>query len=56
MFDFIDNNIIKILVEIFMDIFMIILGFFSGIKYSKRNNRIGNIKRSDNNIINQENN
>ena len=38
-----------------MAIFTGILGFLGGIKYTKKQNKIGNIKNSNQNIIEQEN-
>ena len=55
MFDFVDNQIIRIVLEIIMALFTGILGFLGGIKYTKKQNNIGNIKGSIINKINQEN-
>lgn len=55
MFDFIDNQAIRIILEISMSIFTGILGFIGGVQYTKKINKIGNIKNSKIRDINQEN-
>lgn len=55
MFDFVDNQIIRIILELGMAIFTGILGFLGGIKYTKNQNKIGNISNSKIDNIKQEN-
>ena len=55
MFDFVDNQIIRIILELGMAIFTGILGFLGGIKYTKKQNKIGNISNSKIDNIKQEN-
>lgn len=55
MFDFVDNPMIRIVLEIGMAIFTGILGFLGGINYTKKQNRIGNISNSNIENIKQEN-
>ena len=54
MFDFIDNQVFRIILEISMAIFTGILGFLGGMKYTKKQNKIGNINNSNQNYIHQE--
>ena len=55
LFYFVESQILRIVLEISMAIFTGILGFLGGIKYTKKQNKIGNIKNSNQNIIEQEN-
>ena len=55
MFDFIDNQVIRIILEISMSIFTAILGFLGGMQYTKKCNSIGKIKNSKIRDIKQEN-
>ncbi len=55
MFDFVDNQIIRIILELGTAIFTGILGFLGGIKYTKKQNKIGNISNSKIDNIKQEN-
>lgn len=55
MFDFVDNQIIRIILELGMAIFTGILGFLGGIKYTKKQNEIGDISNSKIDNIKQEN-
>lgn len=54
MFDFVDNQIVRIILEVGMAIFTGILGFLGGIKYTNRKNKIGNISNSNIGNIKQE--
>lgn len=55
MFDFVENQIIRIVLEVFA----LIVSFLGGIKYEKhirkKQNKIGNINHSNINSISQEN-
>ena len=55
MFEFIDNQLIRIIVELGFSILTAILGFLGGIKYEKNVNKIGNIDKSTIGDIKQEN-
>ena len=55
MFDFVENQTLRIILEISMAVFTGILGFLGGVKYTKKQNKIGNIKNSNLNVIQQEN-
>ncbi len=55
MFDFIDNQTIRTILEITIAIFTGILGFIGGVQYTKKTNKISNIKDSTIRDINQEN-
>lgn len=55
MFEFVDNQIIRIILEVGLAMFTGILGFFGGIAYNKKQNIIGDIKNSTIRDINQEN-
>lgn len=55
MFDFVDNQVIRIILEIVMSIFTGVLGFLGGIQYTKKCNSIDNIKNSKIRDIRQEN-
>ena len=55
MFDFIDNQITRIILELGMAILTGILGFLGGIEYTKKINKIGNISDSKIRNIKQEN-
>ena len=46
MFDFVDNQIMRIILELVMAIFTGIIGFLGGIKYTKKQNKIGDISNS----------
>lgn len=54
MFDFVDNQIIRILLEVVMALFTGILGFLGGIKYTNKKNKLGNISNSNIGSIKQE--
>lgn len=54
MFDFVDNQIMKILLEVVMALFTGILGFLGGMKYTNKKNKIGNISNSNIENIKQE--
>ena len=54
MFDFVDNQIIRILLEVIMALFTGVLGFFGGMKYTNKKNKIGNILNSDIGSIKEE--
>ena len=55
MFDFVDNQVIRIILELGLAIFTEILGFLGGIQYTKKINNIGNISNSKIGDIKQEN-
>lgn len=55
MFDYIDNTIVRTILEVASYLVTAILGFFGGISYSKKVNRIGNINNSNIESIKQEN-
>lgn len=55
MFDFVSNQVLRIILEIGMAIFTGILGFLGGIEYNKKTNKIGNISNSNIRNIKQEN-
>ncbi len=55
MFEFIDNQLIRTIVELGFAILTAILGFLGGIKYEKNVNKIGNINNSSIRDIKQEN-
>ncbi len=55
MFDFIDNQMVRIVLELGLAIFTTILGFLGGIEYTKKINKIGNISDSKIRNIKQEN-
>lgn len=55
MFDFVDNQVVRIVLEFTFSIITGILGFISGIQYTKKQNKIGNIKNSKIRDIKQEN-
>lgn len=55
MFDFVDNQIMRIILELGMAIFTGIIGFLGGIKYTKKQNKIGDISNSKIENIKQEN-
>lgn len=54
MFDFVDNQIIRILLEVVMALFTGILGFLGGIKYTNKKNNMRNILNSNIRTIKQE--
>jgi hypothetical protein len=54
MFDFVDNQIVRIILELGMAIFTGILGFLGGIKYTNKKNKMGNISNSNIGNIKQE--
>lgn len=54
MFDFVDNQIVRIILELGMAIFTGILGFLGGIKYTDKKNKMGNISNSNIGNIKQE--
>lgn len=54
MFDFIDNQILRIILEIAMALVSGILGFLGGMKYTSKKNKIGNITNSNVREIKQE--
>lgn len=55
MFEFVDNQVVRIILEIVMALFTGIIGFFSGINYSNKKNNIKTIKNSIVNGISQVN-
>lgn len=55
MFDFVDNQVLRIILELGLAIFTAILGFLGGMNYSKKTNKINNISNSKIENINQEN-
>ena len=55
MFEFVDNQFLRIILEITAILISGLFGFLGGIKYSKKINKIGSIKNSLINSINQEN-
>lgn len=55
MFDFVDNQSLRIILELVAILISGIFGFLGGMKYSKKSNRIGNIKNSTIKDINQRN-
>ena len=55
MFDFVDNQIVRIILEITMSTFTGISDFLGGIQYTKKYNSISNIKNSKIENIKQEN-
>lgn len=55
MFDFVDNQVIKIMLELIVWIISTILGFLGGVNYTKKTNNIGNIYSSNIGDIKQEN-
>lgn len=55
MFDFIDNQVIRIILELGLAIFTAILGFLGGMHYTKKSNSIGKISNSKIRDIKQEN-
>lgn len=55
MFDFVDNQVLRIILELGLALFTAILGFLGGINYSKKTNKIGNISDSTIGNIKQEN-
>ena len=54
MFDFVDNQVIRIILEVGMAILTGVLGFFGGIKYANKKNKIGKISNSNIENIKQE--
>lgn len=54
MFDFVDNQVIRIILEVGMAIFTGALGFLGGIKYTNKKNKIRNISNSNIGNIKQE--
>lgn len=55
MFDFVDNQVVRIILEIAMEIITGIFGFLGGVQYSKKKNIIKNVNNSNINQINQVN-
>lgn len=55
MFDFVDNQVIRIILELGLAIFTAVLGFLGGIHYTKKTNNIGDISNSHIGNIKQEN-
>ncbi len=55
MFDFVNNQVIKIILELAMAIISAILGFLGGVNYTKKINKVGNIYGSIVGDIKQEN-
>ena len=55
MFDFVDNQVLRIILELVVWLIGLVIGFFSGIKYSNKKNKVGNISNSNIGILNQGN-
>ena len=55
MFDFVDNQVIRIILELGLAIFTAVLGFLGGMHYTKKTNNIGDISSSNIGNIKQEN-
>lgn len=55
MFDFVNNQGIRIILELGFAIFTAVLGFLGGIHYTQKINQVGDISNSKIRDINQEN-